>query len=219
MTEINLMRNYPRSNRQIDLSVEISEEQRRIAREYGKDYFDGDRKYGYGGYHYHPRFWEQVAKDFRDYYRLNSNNSVLDIGCAKGFFLYDLMRAVPGIKVSGIDVSEYAINDSEVHHEVRPYLRIGNANNLSMFKEKEFDLVVSINTLHNLNLEECKHALGEIERIGKNAFIMVEGWRDSQEEERLKKWAKTAHTIMHLDDWKRLFEKAGYKGDYYWFFP
>lgn len=219
MVEINLMNRYPKGKRQVDMSMDITDEQRRIAREYGEDYFDGDRMYGYGGHHYHQRFWTDVTEDFRDHYNLTSDSKVLDIGCAKGFMLYDLTRAVPGIKVNGIDVSKYALNHSDVPEEVRPYLSIGNAKNLTMFGDKELDLVVSINTLHNLPRDECAKALGEIQRIGKSAFIMVEGWRNEQEKAKLEKWAKTAYTMMHVDDWKEFFKESGYRGDYYWFFP
>lgn len=223
MAEINLLRNFnegKKPNRNVDeRSSLITEEIRKIARQYHKEYFDGDRKFGYGGYHYHPKFWTGVAQDLKSHFNLTEKSKVLDIGCAKGFLLYDLTRIVPGIQITGKDISWYAIDNEEVKPEVRPFIDVGNVKNLKEFKDKEFDLVICINTIHDLSLEECKQALKEIQRVGKNAFISVDAWRNDDEKERMQKWRINAKTVMHVDDWKKLFEDAGYKGDYYWFFP
>lgn len=223
MAEINLLRNFnegKKPSRNVDERAGIiTEEIRRIARQYGKEYFDGDRKFGYGGYHYHPKFWTGVAHDLKEHFGLKEGSKVLDVGCAKGFLLFDLTRVVPGISIRGVDISEYAINNEEVSEEIREFLSIGNAKDLSRFKDKEFDLVLSINTLHDLPIDECKQALKEIERVGKRAFISVDAWRNDEERARMEKWAINARTVMHVDDWKKLFEEVGYKGDYYWFFP
>ncbi|MGV8151739.1 MAG: class I SAM-dependent methyltransferase [Candidatus Nanoarchaeia archaeon] len=218
MVEIDLMTKYPQSKRNLEeRGNEKTEEDRAIARRFDKEFFDGERRHGYGGYNYNPKFWTGVVKDLIDYYKLNEKSKVLDIGCGKGFMLYDLKTAIPNITIRGIDISKYAIENSK--EEVRQYLSIGNANNLAEFKDKEFDLVTSILTLHNLKIDECKQSLREIQRIGKNAFITVDAWRNEQEKERMIKWNLTALTLMHTEDWKKLFEGAGYKGDYYWFVP
>ena len=216
MAEINLMRNYPRSKRPIEERGRlITEEHRAIARQFGKEYFDGDRLYGYGGYCYHSRFWQATVKRFRDYYRLSGDAGVLDVGCAKGFMLHDFKELMPNLTVAGIDVSEYAIEYAI--ETVKPFLRVGNARELP-YEDNSFDLVISINTIHNLPLEECKQALREIQRVSrKHAFITVDAWRTEEESERLMKWNLTALTYMHVDDWKKVFEDVGYTGDYYWF--
>lgn len=216
MVEINLLRRYPVSKRPIE--ERFSQRTARdiaIAKEFGQEYFDGTRTQGYGGYHYNEHFWKEVVLDFIDYYKLNDNSKILDIGCAKGFMLYDFKRALPGITVEGIDISKYAIENAK--EEIKSFLSVGNANNLSQFEDKEFDLVISINTIHNLPLNECKKALKEIQRVGKHAFITNDAWRNDEEKKNMYKWNLTAETFMHVDDWKKLFEEVGYTGDYYWF--
>ena len=216
MAEINLLDLYPRSKRPIDERGElITEDHRKVARQFGKEYFDDDRLYGYGGYSYHRRFWQATVKRFRDHYRLEENASVLDVGCAKGFMLHDFRELMANLTASGIDISEYAIEHAI--ESVKPLLRVGNAKELP-YQDDSFDLVISINTIHNLPLDGCKLALREIQRVSrKHAFITVDAWRTEEERERLMKWNLTALTYMHADDWKRLFTEVGYTGDYYWF--
>lgn len=216
MGEINLMDLYPRSKRPIEERGKlITEEHRKVARQFGKEFFDGDRLYGYGGYSYHPRFWQATVRRFRDYYRLAEDASVLDVGCGKGFMLHDFRELMPNLSMAGIDISEYAIEHAI--ETVKPFLRVGNAKKLP-YEDNSFDLVISITTIHNLPLEECKQALGEIQRVTrKHAFITVDAWRTEEERERMMKWNLTALTYMHIDDWKKLFAEAGYTGDYYWF--
>ncbi len=213
-TEINLLNKYPKTNRNIDNRT-TQEEDIIIAKQFGKEFFDGSRTRGYGGYDYHKRFWTEVVKDFIKYYNLTEKSKILDVGCAKGFMLYDFKIAIPNITVKGIDISQYAIDNSLP--EIAPFLQVGNAKDLSIFSDKEFDSVISINTIHNLKLEECKQAIKEIERVGKNAFITMDAWRNDDEKERMQKWNLTGETYMHVNDWKNLFDEVGYSGDYYWF--
>ncbi len=216
MAEINLLDQYPRSKRPIDeRGTQVKEEHRKVARLFGKEYFDGDRLFGYGGYNYHPRFWQATVKRFRDHYGLSATASVLDVGCAKGFMLHDFKELMPELKIAGIDVSEYALQHAM--DDIRPFIRIGNANQLP-FPDKNFDLVISINTIHNLPLDECKQALREIQRVSRGrAFVTMDAWRNEEERIRLMKWNLTALTYMHVDDWKRIFAEVGYTGDYFWF--
>jgi SAM-dependent methyltransferase len=216
--EIDLLVNYPKTKRNVeDRGSEKSEDDRRIARMFGKEYFDGDRKYGYGGYSYNPRFWQPVVKTFQKYYNLTSESSILDVGCGKGFMLYDFMQLIPGITIAGIDISEYAIANAK--EEVKPYIKEGDARHLP-FGDKSFDLVVSINTIHNLNREDCKRALQEIERVScRYKFINVDAYRTEEEKCRMDMWNLTALTYMSVDEWKIFFKEAGYTGDYYWFIP
>lgn len=214
--EINLLDLYPRSKRPIEeRGRSVTENHRWIARQFGKEYFDGDRLYGYGGYSYHPKFWKATVKRFQEYYQLSEKSSVLDVGCAKGFMLHDFKELIPNMTIAGIDISEYALKNSI--DTVKPFLQLGNARDLP-FKDNSFDLVISINTIHNLPLEECKQAIKEIERVSrKNSFITVDAWRTEEEHKRLLQWNLTALTFMHVDEWKKLFAEVGYTGDYYWF--
>lgn len=216
--EIDLMVNYPKTKRDMNTRIsEKTEEVQRIARLFGKDFFDGDRRHGYGGYNYNPRFWQHVVPTFRNYYKLNSNSKILDVGCGKGFMLYDFMQLIPGIKVAGIDISEYTIANAK--DEVRPFLQVADAKEVP-FEDKSFDLVISITTIHNLNREGCKKALQEIERVSrKDKFITLDAYRNEEEKKRMDAWNLTALTYMHVNEWKIFFEEAGYTGDYYWFIP
>ncbi|WP_105168788.1 class I SAM-dependent methyltransferase [Pseudoalteromonas sp. T1lg23B] len=216
--EIDLLRNYPKSMRDTKGRANvITEADREIARQYGKDFFDGDRTYGYGGFSYMPRFWQPVVPDLKAHFGLTSDSSLLDVGCAKGFMLYDLQQHIPGIKLRGLDISQYALDNAK--EEVKNLLSQGNAKSLP-FEDNSFDVVMSINTIHNLDEQECAMALREIERVSRGkSFITVDAYRNDEEKERMLEWALTAKTIMHVDDWKQFFADNGYTGDFYWFIP
>jgi ubiquinone/menaquinone biosynthesis C-methylase UbiE len=216
MAEINLLERYPRSKRPIEERGNlITEEHRAVARQFGKEFFDGDRLYGYGGYNYHPRFWQDTVKYFQEYYNLAPDASVLDIGCGKGFMLYDFKQLMPEITIAGIDISQYAIEHAK--EEVKPFLKVADAKSLP-YPDQSFDLVISINTVHNLPLDECKQALREIQRVSRaHAFVTMDAWRNDKEKENMLKWNLTALTYMHVEEWVNLFQEVGYTGDYYWF--
>lgn len=146
---------------------------------------------------------------------LISNAAILDIGCAKGFLLHDFKELMPACTIAGVDVSEYAIENAMP--SVKPFLKVASADDLP-YPDKSFDLVISINTIHNLPLERLKDALREIERVSRGySYITVDAWRNEQERENLFKWVLTAETMMHVNDWKKLFDEVGYTGDYWWF--
>lgn len=216
--EIDLMKNYPKSKR--DLTKRLEEktpEDRALARKFGKEFFDGDRSHGYGGFSYNSRFWEPVVPTFKEYYNLDENSKILDIGCAKGFMLHDFKRLIPGIEVQGIDVSQYAIENSK--EEVREFLQVADARKLP-FPDNYFDLAISITTLHNLTKEDMKIALKEIMRVTKkDAFITLDAYRDGEEKKRMEAWNLTALTMMHTEEWEEFFKECEYEGDYYWFIP
>ena len=216
--EIDILINYPKAKRDLNARLESkSEESRKIGRKFGFDYFDGDRNHGYGGFSYNPKFWQPVIPTIVENYKLDNSSNVLDVGCAKGFFLYDLKLALPGINVTGVDISDYAVTNSLP--EVKPFLQVGNATELP-FKDNYFDFVISINTIHNLNLQDCASALQEIERVTKgNSFITVDAYRNDEERARMEAWNLTALTMMSVDEWKKFFFEVGYTGDYYWFIP
>jgi len=218
MREIDLLKNYPKTNRDLNqASIQRTDEVRLVARKFDKDFFDGDRKYGYGGYNYNPRFWTSVVKDFSDYYKLKDGSKILDIGCGKGFMIYDFLQHNNKYIVKGIDISDYAVENSMP--EVKDNVEVGNAKELK-FEDNFFDLVISINTIHNLEKEDCATSLREIERVSKkDKFIIVDAFKDVEEKKRMFAWNLTAKTIMHVDKWKLFFKENGYTGDYFWFTP
>jgi len=216
--EIDILANYPKAKRDLNARLESkSEESRKIGRKFGFDYFDGDRNHGYGGFSYNPKFWQPVIPTIIENYKLGNSSYVLDVGCAKGFFLYDLMLALPKITVAGVDISDYAISNSLP--EMKRFLHVANATKLP-FKDKSFDFVISINTIHNLNRPDCATALQEIERVTNGtSFITVDAYRNEEEKARMEAWNLTALTMMSVDEWKEFFIEVGYTGDFYWFIP
>lgn len=216
--KIDLMANYPKTKRDVkDRVATKTEKDRVIAREFGRDFFDGDRKHGYGGFSYNPRFWQPVIPTFQKHFGLTASSSVLDVGCAKGFMMYDMAELIPGITVKGVDISEYAIENAI--ENMKSHVQVDNAKYLP-FMDNSFDVVISINTIHNLVQDECAQALQEIERVSRGkCFITVDAYRNDEEKELMYAWNLTAKTIMHEDEWVRFFEDVGYTGDYYWFIP
>ena len=216
--EINLMKSYPRTKRDTkQRGKEKTSEDRKLARKFEKDFFDGERKNGYGGFQYNSRFWQPVIPDFKEYYNLSKNSKILDVGCAKGFMLHDFAELIPGIELQGIDISNYAIENCMP--SVKDYVQVADARNLP-FDDNSFDLVISITTVHNFDRGDCIKALQEIDRVSKkNAFITVDAYRNDLEKEAMHAWNLTAKTILHVDEWRELFKDAGYSSDYYWFMP
>ena len=215
--EVNLLEFYPQSKRPIDDRGNlITEQDRAIARKFDVEYFDGDRLTGYGGYNYSPRFWTDTVAHIKDFYHLDDNSKILDIGCAKGYMMHDLSLLIPGAEIKGVDVSNYAKENAI--ESMQDNIVVANANNLP-FTDDYFDLVIAINTLHNLPLIDCKQAFREINRVTKNnSFVMNDAWRDAKGKQSMLKWNLTALTYMSCDDWEELFREVDYKGDYYWFF-
>ena len=216
--EIDLLRNYPKTPRNLDeRAAEKTEEVRAVARKFGREFFDGDRKYGYGGFSYNPKYWSPVIPDFQKHFGPLTGKSLLDVGCAKGFMLYDLLQSVPGIDVAGIDISDYAIENCLP--EVKSVLSVANATDLP-FKDHSFDVVISINTIHNLDLEDCKQALREISRVSRGkSFVTVDAFSNEEERARMMAWNLTAQTILSVEGWIELFDEVEYGGDYFWFTP
>jgi ubiquinone/menaquinone biosynthesis C-methylase UbiE len=182
-----------------------------VAKRFDFDYWDGDRKFGYGGFYYDGR-WKNVAISLRDHYHLKSGDKILDVGCGKSFLIYEMMRAIPGLEIYGIDISRYAL--SHAKEEITPFLCEGKAEHLP-FKDHSFDFVISITTLHNLYCYNLEKALQEIERVGKkNKYIVVESYRNEEEKVNLLYWQLTCECFFTTDEWQWWFEKTGYTGDY-----
>lgn len=182
-----------------------------VAKKFEKDYWDGDRKFGYGGFRYDGR-WRAVANELAKHYQLKPGQKVLDVGCGKGFLLYELTQAVLGLEVFGIDISQYAIENSK--EEIRNSLQVANAASLP-FKDKSFDLVISINTLHNLPCYDLEKGLKEIQRVGKNnKYLVVESFRNEEEKVNLLYWQLTCRSFYSPEEWDWWFTHCNYTGDH-----
>jgi ubiquinone/menaquinone biosynthesis C-methylase UbiE len=211
---LNLLDSYPKTKRNISNRLINKELNRKIALKFSKEYFDGDRSHGYGGYKYDGR-WIPIAEKIIKHYKLKSGNKVLDVGCAKGFLVKDLMDTCEGLDTYGIDISSYAVKNC--HCDVVGRLQVGNALSLP-FPDDSFDLVLAINTLHNLPLSHCIKALKEIKRVSKNnkSFIQVDAYSNESQKKSFIDWMLTAKTFGTPQEWENIFSKANYDADYYW---
>lgn len=213
MPEVNLLRRYPRATRKMSAPRSLDPRNREAALKFGPEYFDGAREQGYGGYRYDGR-WLPIARDIIDHFNLQPGSRVLDVGCAKGFLVKDLMLVCPGLRVFGLDVSNYALRHGEP--ETRGRLVIGTAEALP-FRDRSFDVVLSINTLHNLERDRLVQALREMERLSPGrGYVQVDAYRNEAEREIFMGWVLTARTFLRPEEWRTLFAQAGYAGDYYW---
>lgn len=216
MAEVNLLRALPKAKRNIrQREAGKNADVIAIARQFGKEYFDGSREYGYGGYRYDGR-WIPVARDIVAHFSLGPGMRVLDVGCAKGFLVKDLMQVCPGLEAFGIDISDYALAHCEP--EAAGRLQRASAEALP-FPDGSFDAIVSINTIHNLDREGCRRALSEFTRVIRRpakAFVQVDAFRTEAQKNLFESWCLTALTYLTPDEWVALFAEAGYRGDYYW---
>jgi ubiquinone/menaquinone biosynthesis C-methylase UbiE len=212
--EIDLLRSLPKTKRNIEKRAEQKDESViAISRKFGQDYWDGDRKYGYGGYRYDGR-WRRVARDMIAHFGLRSGMRVLDVGCGKGFLVKDLMLECPGLEAFGLDISHYALMHCE--KEVVGRLHLGSAESLP-FPDGSFDCVISLNTIHNLTREGAVVAMREIQRLSSGrAFVQVDSYRTPEEREIAVSWIITARFHDYPEGWLKVYSEAGYTGDYYW---
>ena len=183
-----------------------------LAKKYDFDYWDGDRRINYGGYKYIPGRWESIAKKMINFYKLNSDSKILDIGCGKGFLLYDFKKLLPDCELFGLDISEYAITNAKP--EIKDKLTLGSSSKLP-WEDNFFDLVISINTFHNLYCYELEKSLLEMERVGKqNKYLSVESYRNEEEKANLLYWQVTCESFNTPEEWKWWFYHTKYTGDY-----
>jgi protein-L-isoaspartate(D-aspartate) O-methyltransferase len=182
-----------------------------VAKRWGEEYWDGPRQYGYGGYRYDGR-WLPIAQDIAERYNLQPGDKILDVGCGKAFLLYEFTRAVSGVEIAGLDISAYGIANAK--EEARPFLEEGNCTTLP-YPDECFDFVYSINTFHNIKVDELKAAVQEVERVGKGKkWICVESYRNEREKANLLYWQLTCMSFYAPEEWAWLYREWGYTGDY-----
>jgi SAM-dependent methyltransferase len=181
------------------------------AKEYGFDYWDGDRRYGYGGYRYDGR-WRPVAEHLIEHYGLEANARILDVGCGKAHLLHELKQLLPRAEVTGFDISAHGLADAP--EAVRAHLFRYRAQDPYPWGDRHFDLVLSLGCLHNLRVFELESAVREIERVGRRKYIMVESYRNEREQFNLQCWALTAESFFDTAEWIWLYRHFGYTGDY-----
>ena len=183
-----------------------------IARKFEKDYWDGNKQFGYGGYRYIPNRWKEFSKKLIKTYKLNSRSRVLDIGCGKGFLLADLKKLLPEAEVTGYDISKYA--KKKAHKDIKKDILNIKAQDKYKFGNKKVDLLISLGTLHNLEIFDLEKAFNEINRVSKKSYIWVESYRNTKELFNLQCWALTCQSFYTPKEWLWIFKKFNYRGDY-----
>ena len=182
------------------------------AKEYEADYWDGDRRYGYGGYKFMQGRWKPVAEAIIKNYELTNDSSVLDVGCGKGYLLYEMKLLLPNLKIAGFDISKHGLANAK--EEIKDSLFIHRAQDSYPYEDNEFDLVISLGCIHNLRMFDLGTSLNEIERVGMQSYVMVESYRNEQEQFNLQCWALTCESFFDNEEWIWIFEHFGYTGDY-----
>ncbi len=201
--------------RDITPRLHNKEANRALAMQFGKEYFDGPREQGYGGYVYDGR-WRAVSQRLKERYKLQEGSKFLDVGCAKGFLMHDLQEACSGIEVYGLDISAYA--KERALPSVQERITLGNCDCLP-YPDDFFDACVAINTIHNLDADGCRRAISELMRVTKNKrniFVQVDAYCTPEEKEMFEIWMLTAKTYLQPEEWEALFDELGYVGDYFW---
>ena len=214
MTEIKIITSLHKSTKRNYLERMINEKVKcmKVAKKYGADYWDGDRKFGYGGYKYIPGRWTMVAKKIIKKYKLTNTSKILDVGCGKAFLLYEIKKILPNIKIVGIDISKHALKNAP--DEIKPYLFKHDINKGLSFKKNSFNLVISLACLHNLKINKLIPTIKKIQALSKNKYLMVESYRNEKELFNLQCWALTCESFFSKDEWKWIFKMTGYNGDF-----
>ena len=212
MREFDALNGYPDPAQPRVVGPDIRTIQQRIVASYrDKEYYDGDRRNGYGGFKYDGR-WFNVAKNMATEYGLNNKSSVLQVGCEKGFLLHDFQELFPGIKVRGTDVSRYALEHAM--DGVKSYLTHAPFTKLP-FEDKEFDFVIGIGAIYCLNLADAIVALKEIQRVSRGkSFVTLASYETPEEFWMFRYWTILGTTVLKPDEWREVMQHAGYTGDY-----
>lgn len=214
MKNLNLFTSYHKRTKRNYILRMLDEKVKcmKIAKKFGKNYWDGPRRYGYGGYNYIEGYWKNFALKLVKVFKINSKSKILDLGCGKGFLLYEIKKIIPTIDIVGLDISEYAIRNSK--KEVKSFLKRYDAKKKLPFSNNEFDLTICMGLLHNFKISEIELVLKEINRISKDSYLLVESFRSDLELFNLQCWALTCQAFLHYKEWLYLYNKNNYKGRY-----
>ena len=212
MREFNALDGYPQPKERI-VGKDIRTIKNRIIASYrDKNYYDGDRENGYGGYKYDGR-WEQFIDVLEKEYGLNGKSSYLQLGCEKGFLMHDIKGKYPDVKVKGLEISQYPIDHAMP--KIKNEIILGKFEKLP-FGDNEFDIVIAIGVVYTMTLRDCIACLKEIQRVGNGkSFITIGAYYDEKSKRLFKDyWSLLGSTILHIDEWVYVLEEAGYTGDY-----
>ena len=212
MREYDALSDYPAPTEPRLVHPNIRTIHNRIAASYrDKEFYDGDRRNGYGGYTYDGR-WASIARNMLQSYSLGDESSILQVGCDKGFLLHEFLQIRPSITISGTEISDYAI--SYAMASVKSFILKAPFTKLP-FPQDKFDLIIAIGVVYSLNLQDAIKCLKEIQRVGKGKSFITLGSYESEEDLRLfRNWTLLGCTILSKPDWVAVLNHTGYTGDY-----
>lgn len=200
------------SRKYLERMINSKVECMKIAKKFSKDYWDGKRKYGYGGYKYIEGRNDKLVKDLINRYSISNSSKILDVGCGKGYLLYDFKKILPNLETVGLDISKYGLRNGK--KEVKKFLRHHDISKKTNFTDNYFDLVLCINTLHNLKINNLFRSIKELDRISKKCLIVVESYRNEEELFNLQCWALTCQSFFSTDEWAWIFNNQNYNKDF-----
>ncbi len=183
-----------------------------VAKKYENQYWDGNRKFGYGGYRYIPGRLTEITKLLIARFKLTNKSKILDVGCGKGFLLYEIKKFLPGATVVGLDISKHGIRNC--HPSLKNNVKIFDVKKKLPFKDGQFDLALSFGLYHNFSIFELEKSIKEFSRVSKKNYLMVESYKNDKQLFNLQCWALTCESFFSPKEWEWIFKKFKYKGDY-----
>jgi hypothetical protein len=212
MREFDALAGYPEPQKPRSVGPSLRTIENRIKASYrGQEFYDGDRENGYGGFIYDGR-WTSIVNNMAKEYDLNADSAVLHINCEKGFVLHDFQQEIPGIKIRGTEISDYAIE--QAMDSVKPYITHAPFTQLP-FADGEFDFVLAIGAVYSLSLPDAIIALKEIQRVGKGrSFITLASYTTEEDKRLFEWWTLLGTSILHPTEWLEVLRHVNYTGDY-----
>ena len=211
MKEFDLLSIYPSLNKRYVSKNTRKIENRIIASYRGKEFYDGKRDNGYGGFKYDGR-WKKIAERIFEHYKLKENARILQIGSDKGFLLNDIKNIKPKCTVAGVEVSNYAI--TKTLKSVKKYIKKSSFVNLP-YNNNYFDFVIAIGPVYSLSLPDAIKCLKEIKRVGKGkSFITLGAYNHERDFKLFRYWTLLGTSILNKKEWIKVLKHCKYKGDY-----
>ena len=215
MKKISLFENYSKNINQRLLYRNAREliSNKYIASLKGKDFYDGHRDQGMGGYKYDKR-WSNVAFKLVEFFKLDNNSKILLVNAAKGYLLYELKKILPKAEIYGLEESKYAISKSK--KEIKKYMMFHEGYKIS-FKNNYFDFIFAPGYIYEFSLKDIIKSLQELKRVSlnkKNIYITLGSYFNMSSFNKMKHWSLLGTTILKENEWEYILKKLNYKGYY-----
>ena len=176
---------------------------------FGYDYFDNPKSgRGYRGYVYTGRYYE-TAKKIIDHYKLKPNSKILEIGCAKGYLLYEFFKLK--MDVVGYDISRYAVDNCI--EELKEMIFLGRVNDINE-NDNIYDLAIAKEVLSHMAIDDILFTINKLQNISKNIYLVLQTVSEKKKANDMQSWDCTYKTMMIKKDWEKVLSSCGFHGDY-----